>query len=349
MDGSPLVKVLDFGISKINDVRSGDAPSLTVTGTVMGSPAYMSPEQVRNAKSVDARSDIWALGVIAYEVLAGVSPFSGETIGEVFAKIVSEPPPPLILRRPDLPEGVIKAVARCLERDLERRTPTVAAFVTELEPFAPPESRVSVDRIVRVSGGGSRPPASRTATLFATETMGAPSGTEAPVGTAPPWLTSGARLEQLERRRGEGGRRPIALTAVAVIAVVGALGLAISVLRPRVSSDPGPSAGTGQVRGEAPTASIVLAPSAPAAAAVAPVVIANPVPVATEAPSASAAAGPPNRASLPAASKARVGAPGAPHATPPKPSEPSLPATPRDDEPSAATTESDPFSGLKRK
>ncbi|HEY3594242.1 MAG TPA: serine/threonine-protein kinase, partial [Polyangiaceae bacterium] len=86
VDGSPLVKVLDFGISKRSDFDAALGRStLTPSGYLMGSPAYMSPEQVRNPKAVDARTDVWALGVILYEVITGTAPFAGETVGETLA------------------------------------------------------------------------------------------------------------------------------------------------------------------------------------------------------------------------------------------------------------------------
>ena len=78
-DGSPLVKVLDFGISKGVDT-GGQRVDLTSTSMVLGSPLYMSPEQVRSTKSVDTRTDVWALGVILYELVAGVPPFEAETV-----------------------------------------------------------------------------------------------------------------------------------------------------------------------------------------------------------------------------------------------------------------------------
>jgi serine/threonine-protein kinase len=138
-DGQPLIKVLDFGISK--SVRQGDDPAfqanLTSTRSVMGSPAYMSPEQVRDAKKVDHRTDIWSLGVILYELLAGQPAFEGDTLPGVCAAIAADAPRPLRAARPDVPPELEAIVVRCLEKDPNRRFQTVRELVEALAAFAP--------------------------------------------------------------------------------------------------------------------------------------------------------------------------------------------------------------------
>ena len=147
-DGSPLVKVLDFGLSKLTSPDSFEA-SLTQAGTIMGSPFYMSPEQIRSLKGLDARADIWSLGVILYQLLAGVRPFEAEALAELFLKIGADPPPPLRDKRPDVPPELEAAVLRCLEKKPAARPQTVAELARSLAPFAPPDSRISVERIHR--------------------------------------------------------------------------------------------------------------------------------------------------------------------------------------------------------
>ena len=125
-DGSPHVKVLDFGISKAFDAaRGAKQPSLTVTSMTLGSPLYMSPEQVRSSKTVDARTDVWALGVIAYELLAGVQPFEAETVTGLCAKIVADEPVPLRSIRPDVPAAFEAVVLKCLEKSPAARYQSV--------------------------------------------------------------------------------------------------------------------------------------------------------------------------------------------------------------------------------
>jgi serine/threonine-protein kinase len=150
-DGSPLVKVLDFGISKAIDANA-EQVSLTATAMVLGSPLYMSPEQVRSTKNVDTRTDVWALGVILYELIAGAPPFEAESVTGLCAKIVADPPVPLRARRPEVPQALEVVVARCLEKDMARRPRNVAELAMALKPFASAEGRLEVDRIARIGG-----------------------------------------------------------------------------------------------------------------------------------------------------------------------------------------------------
>jgi serine/threonine protein kinase len=152
-DGSALVKVLDFGISKAFDATGANQVSLTATSMTLGSPLYMSPEQVRSSKTVDSRTDVWALGIIAYELLAGVQPFEAETVTGLCAKIVADEPPPLRSIRPDVAPAFEAVILRCLEKNPAARYQTVMDLAAALRPFASPEGRASVARIGRTGGG----------------------------------------------------------------------------------------------------------------------------------------------------------------------------------------------------
>ncbi|MFO0642217.1 MAG: protein kinase [Polyangiaceae bacterium] len=131
--GEPCAKILDFGIAK--DVAQGT--SMTQTSEAFGSPSYMSPEQIKSSRSVDARSDVWALGVVAFELFSKNLPFPGRTVFEVGARVIGEPPLSLASLRPDLPAPVVAAVMGCLEKSPERRTPDVARFAEAIAPFVP--------------------------------------------------------------------------------------------------------------------------------------------------------------------------------------------------------------------
>ena len=150
-DHSVLIKVLDFGIAKVLDLRRAPDYSLTKTATLMGSPHYMSPEQIRNAKSVDQRADIWALGIVMYELLCGKAPFSATTAPALLAQIVADAPRPLRPQRPDVPRALEAAINRCLEKEPARRFPGISEFARELARFGSEEARASSARISRIS------------------------------------------------------------------------------------------------------------------------------------------------------------------------------------------------------
>jgi eukaryotic-like serine/threonine-protein kinase len=147
-DGALSVKVLDFGISKMRGT-GGSRPesSITRTAALMGSPLYMSPEQLTSPKDVDMRSDIWAIGIILYELLSGVSPFAAETLPELVAKVLSRAPTSLRKSRPDVPPGLEAVILRCIERDPARRYQSVGQLAADLLPFASPHARLSLERI----------------------------------------------------------------------------------------------------------------------------------------------------------------------------------------------------------
>ncbi|WP_394841730.1 serine/threonine protein kinase [Pendulispora brunnea] len=130
-DGSEVVKVLDFGVSKVYGVEG-----LTTTETMIGSPEYMSPEQVVHAKSVDHRTDIWSIGVILYEMLTGVTPFIDNSLSGTIMAVMHRTPHPVRQLRPDVPAGLEAVLAHCLERDLSRRVADVTTLAHWLASFA---------------------------------------------------------------------------------------------------------------------------------------------------------------------------------------------------------------------
>jgi serine/threonine-protein kinase len=130
-----VVKILDFGIAKVADA------SLTRTGMVLGTLAYMSPEQAAGEKQVDQRTDLWALGVVLYEMLAGRRPFAQDTIAALFHAVQAQEPTPLQELRPDVSAGLQQVVTRLLQKEREQRYPNMAALLDALKAVEPVRAR----------------------------------------------------------------------------------------------------------------------------------------------------------------------------------------------------------------
>ena len=133
-DASDLVKVLDFGIAKLHAGSAGTG--LTQTGTTMGTPFYMSLEQARGAKEVDQRTDIYALGVILYEILSGAKPHPGESYNEILYHVLTQEPAPLDSIRPELPAGLSAVVQKAMAREAGDRYASSADLTAALIPYA---------------------------------------------------------------------------------------------------------------------------------------------------------------------------------------------------------------------
>lgn len=134
-DGPPIAKVLDFGVSKV----LGDAPTgkvRTEGGKILGSPSYMSPEQARGDESVDARTDLWSLGVVAYQCLSGQLPFTGPNYNALLFAILQGPHEPLQTRCPRLPSELCDLVESCLVKDSELRAASAKTMAELFEQVA---------------------------------------------------------------------------------------------------------------------------------------------------------------------------------------------------------------------
>jgi serine/threonine protein kinase len=213
-DGTALVKLLDFGISKQIDVPPDEL--LTSTQDSLGTPHYMSPEQLLSSRDVDSRTDIWSLGVILFKVLAGRNPFEGDTTPALHLAILTGPAPRLRDVLPEAPEEIDELVARCLVKSRDQRLQTVTEFASVLARFAsgptrPPAARRRRARVPRavvaaamlcgVAAGGAilklwpaAPSSSRGAALEPTTSpSGAPSVPSDPASAAPVPATAEAR------------------------------------------------------------------------------------------------------------------------------------------------------------
>ncbi len=206
------LKVLDFGISKVendNDAR------VTSTQAVVGTPLYMSPEQVRSSKSVDARSDIWSLGIILYELIAGRTPFEGSTTAAAVS-ICTEDPPPLSTFRSDVPAALENVIRAALEKDVTRRFPNVQSLAVALAPFGSGSVRLSDEHVPLAPRSHSSMP-----DLVSAPTL--PANV-----TSPGWTTRSSPTK----------RRSVWLVAALAGVAVGAGTIAVVMMRP---SKPSPA------------------------------------------------------------------------------------------------------------
>ncbi len=278
-DGSSSIKVLDFGISK----QAGVAGNLGMTSTqaVMGSPLYMSPEQMRSSKDVDARSDIWALGTVLYEAITGSPPFDGETVTALIVKITQDAPPPLRSRRMDVPPQLEAVLSTALEKDRARRYQTMASFAAALAPFGTASAFASADRIARVLGA-PRPPQASLVNLAAYAPPTSPSAVAA--------QTQGAHAVTADRTVSKGRSPRLVGAIIGLVAVAGIAGVALMNRAPKAEST-----ATGRGVAPPPIAVPTVAPvAAPAAVALDPAPTPTLVPAsAVASPAASAHGGPP--------------------------------------------------------
>jgi serine/threonine-protein kinase len=215
-DGTELVKVLDFGVSK---VVSPDEKAMTKTRDWMGTPAYMSPEQLRSAKKIDARADLWSLGVILFELLSGSLPFEAANIADLCAQILVDQAPSLRPRAAGVPPGLEAVVQRCLEKNPDKRYSTVLELARDLAPFAQADVAAQIARIERVAKGSILTPVDQTLPMGVRAASVAPTVLRAPQG--PGALEGpGAPTALVTRRRPP----PIPRWVISLLGVVVGLG-----------------------------------------------------------------------------------------------------------------------------
>ncbi|MEZ4440532.1 MAG: serine/threonine-protein kinase [Polyangiaceae bacterium] len=151
-DGSACIKVLDFGLSKVDDTSGQKVRERALTGTkqVMGTPQYMSPEQWMSSKDVGPASDQWALGVILFELITGHQPFDQEHIAQLCTQVLRGEPTPLLALRPEVPQDLVAAIMRCMEKEPTKRYAHVAAMAHALHRFGSASARASAKRLAGI-------------------------------------------------------------------------------------------------------------------------------------------------------------------------------------------------------
>jgi serine/threonine-protein kinase len=276
VDGRPLVKVLDFGISKHSSgVGSNSDMSLTKTSSVMGSPNYMSPEQLRSSKLVDVRTDIWALGVILYEVLTGAVPFVAETVTQLTAMVLQDAPRPVEHLRPEVSPALARVIYACLDKDPAKRPQNVAELAKMLEGCGGNSHAVQrVEQVTLRSRGAPSAPGS------SAKVIGGNTG-----GTSVAW--GATELATTARKKGA----MVAVAAALVTLGIVSTGIVIGVRSMRAAGGPGPELETVPTTRQIELAQPPVTPPAPTVApppTVVPVVAATattpPIPTPSAAP-----------------------------------------------------------------
>jgi serine/threonine-protein kinase len=269
-DDDDLVKVLDFGLAKIP--RSTSADEMTQTGTLLGSPRYMSPEQARAMKNIDHRSDLWSLAVIAFRAITGALPFPGDEIADVLVKICAEPAPTPSSIDPALSPAIDRFFKRAFQHDPAKRFQSAREFSREL----------LLATTGRTSTLGSSPAlieAARAPKARADEASGTPTADEIRTGARLSWIgtpgarPAGANVSSL-RPDPDGAPRFRAWMKAPALAVLAAtVGMIVHAVLVKDANPPP----------EAPSATAILAESAPASPP-APVVIVDAAPPPPAAP-----------------------------------------------------------------
>ena len=245
VDGKPLLKVLDFGISKFLRPAGSDELALTQTTDVMGSPSYMAPEQLRAARDADERSDIWSLGVILYEIITGRLPWEAKTVTELGAMVLRDAPRLMRELRREVPPDLEQVIFTCLEKEPSKRFGSVAELAHALEPHALGLAPGAADKISSVARTSKQPPSSPSL-------RDRPSSSSSRVmvsgGTSVSWgeteLMPAPKLSMAPRLLSRSGL--LALGGVIAVAALGAGGYALAT---RGASTPAPAAVLPEDRG----------------------------------------------------------------------------------------------------
>ncbi len=309
-DDRETLKVIDFGVSKDQFLEKPGEGEATTTGTLLGSPSFMAPEQIRSARDVDGRADVWSLGVVLYFMLTGKRPFEAESLLELMTQIVHEAPRPLRAVRPSTSEILAAVVARCLEKEPALRFPNAAELARALAPLASTRMRALAARVPVAAAMPLREAVPETVSEPASE----------PVAELP--VEETASLRGFVPETTTRARRPRSLVLVAGVVVGLGVGLSLVLTRPRAAVSPPavtPSAPTTIDTTALPSPTPPAAPPSPAVSA----------PPKVDPPLTPTRAHPSRRSPQPPAPSSAKAAAVSPPPAPPPPA-PSAPGTKRD-------------------
>ncbi len=310
-DGTPCVKVLDFGISKLAG-SSGQA-ALTGTTSAIGTPMYMSPEQMRSSPSIDHRTDIWSLGIVLHELVTGAPPYDADTVPELCTMVLERPTPRLRDTLPSAPVALEALIGRCLEKNVARRFADVRELAWALAEVAPASARVYAEKIERILAAVPRAPLSTADTLPST-----PLGNRAMALSDEPQSVDQAPVPVRRRR-----------ARLATAALLVAVGATAALMGQRAVTAPGKTAAAHGAAETIATAATATATVTATATATATMAVATAPATALGSVSASAAAPPsspppartrparPTATAAPPTASSRVPAPAPAASTPP--------------------------------
>jgi serine/threonine-protein kinase len=227
-DGSPLVRVLDFGVSDPlePDWATGDDLAVPGAGTSVDALRFASPEQIRNPSAVDGRTDVWALGAILYELIAGAPLFQADSSLTLLSMIVADAPTPLALLRADVPPDLEQLVLSCLEKDPDVRPRSVVDVVLALSPHASSEAQPAATRVARIVMRTTRPPALPSQAPSPSSTTARPSSRALVRSSPPPQPIESVAAERPDLR------------GFGMLFAGAAIGLIAAVVAPRLAPTP---------------------------------------------------------------------------------------------------------------
>jgi serine/threonine-protein kinase len=281
-DGDPdFVKLVDFGISKVRSADETPAPALTRTNSALGTPLYMSPEQARSPRDVDARTDLYSVGAILYEMLCARTPYTSETgeFTEILFKIFTTEPEPIRTLTPDVPDGLAAVVHRALQRDREARFASASEMAEALAPFADARSNDILARIRAARGRSLLPPGSRSLPPPSAAAPAVPPSSATPAEARTQGQAGDARVPTHVGVTRESGSAPA--TSRTTLAIAGGAALLLAAAGAVAIASRGGHPSSDAAAPGVPAASIATpAPPAP---------LAPPAPTATLAATASAA------------------------------------------------------------
>ncbi len=267
-NGLPLIKVLDFGISKMSVAGVED---ITSTATIIGSAPYMSPEQMQQTKSVDHRTDIYALGITLYELVTKRRPFEAAALPQLCGEILTGVPTAVRAHRPEVPEALAAVLEKAYARDRAHRWQSAADFALALAPFAPQRSQAVLDNIAPLAGRdapkvGEMPEAATMPIrpedvqqgLLSAQRPLAPSVHEAvsapfPSGVSGPVTTSvGAELPQTDAPVASKGGKLGWVAALLALVLVGIVAALVMVIRKEPTDNRSLASGAPSSSGQEP-------------------------------------------------------------------------------------------------